>query len=341
MRIAILGNSGSGKSTLAREIAKVFGLPTLDLDTVAWVPGQVAVARDRADALADVAAFCAANEGWVMEGCYAGLVQAALPFQPLLLFVDPGMEACLANAQGRPWEPHKYASKEAQDGKLAFLLAWIRGYDTREGELGRDAHEALFQGYPGPRHRLTTRVDSAFIHALPRLTQAPDPPWNPAPREASMSPASLEHYLYDHIPLSKAIQVSVIEVGDEALILKAPLQPNINHRDTVFGGSASALAILAAWSLLHRRLRSEGFHSRLVIQRNTMEYERPIPGEFTARASLHPQAEWASFLRMLTRKGKARITVIAVLEHRGQRVGCFSGEFVALDGERGKPFSHG
>lgn len=169
MRIAILGNSGSGKSTLAREIAKAFGLPTLDLETVAWERGKVAVARDRAEALKDVQAFCAANPGWVIEGCYAELVRAALPFEPLLIWADPGAEACLTNARSRPWEPHKYASKKEQDEKLAFLLAWIEGYDTREDELSRLAHEALFDGYRGPKHKLSTRVDEAFLGSLPTL----------------------------------------------------------------------------------------------------------------------------------------------------------------------------
>ena len=52
MRIAILGNSGSGKSTLAAALAAAGGTPCLDLDTVAWEAGQVAVLRERlADAL--------------------------------------------------------------------------------------------------------------------------------------------------------------------------------------------------------------------------------------------------------------------------------------------------
>lgn len=145
-----------------------------------------------------------------------------------------------------------------------------------------------------------------------------------------MTPAELERYLHDHIPLSKAMQVSVVEVGDDAVRLRAPLAPNINHRDTVFGGSASAVAILAAWSLLHTRLRDAGLASRLVIQRNTMNYELPMAGSFTARAALPSDAAWESFTRMLRRKGRARITVPSVLEYEGQAAGHFEGDFVAL-----------
>lgn len=145
-----------------------------------------------------------------------------------------------------------------------------------------------------------------------------------------MLPDQLERYLHEHIPLSKAMGVSVLSVGEEAVTLRAPLAPNINHRETVFGGSASALAILAAWSLLHTRLRREGLVNRLVIQRNSIEYEKPILGDFTARASLVLPAAWPQFTRMLGRKGKARIAVSSVLERAGEAVGRLTGDFVAL-----------
>jgi thioesterase domain-containing protein len=145
-----------------------------------------------------------------------------------------------------------------------------------------------------------------------------------------MSPPELENYLHAHIPISKAMQVAVVAVQPDTVILSAPLAPNINHRDTVFGGSASAVAILAAWSLLHTRLATQGIASRLVIQKNTMSYAQPIDGTFTARATITHSQEWAQFLRMLERKGKARVTVVSELHFAGQVAGRLEGEFVAL-----------
>jgi thioesterase domain-containing protein len=98
----------------------------------------------------------------------------------------------------------------------------------------------------------------------------------------------------------------------------------------VFGGSASAIAILAAWSLLHIRLQRANITSRLVIQHNTMDYHLPILDEFTARAFIEHPETWQRFLGMLQRKGKARITVSSILEQNGQIVGSLTGEFVAL-----------
>ncbi|KKB12003.1 thioesterase [Devosia geojensis] len=144
-----------------------------------------------------------------------------------------------------------------------------------------------------------------------------------------MSPAELETYLHDHIPLSRAMGVRVMAIGENGVTLAAPLAPNINHRETVFGGSASAVAILSAWSLLHLRLTAEGLPSRVVIQRNSMEYLAPT-GDFIATSSFAPDADWAAFARMLSRRGRSRIAVEAVLEQEGIVAGRLHGEFVAF-----------
>ena len=140
----------------------------------------------------------------------------------------------------------------------------------------------------------------------------------------------LERYLHQHIPLSAAMQVSVREMTPQTLTLCAPIAPNINHQETVFGGSASTLAILSAWSLLQTRLAEEGLASRLVIQRNEMAYLKPMTGDFSATAALRDEHDWPGFLKMLRRKGKARIRLTAVLYSGGILAGKFSGEYVAL-----------
>jgi adenylate kinase family enzyme len=160
VRVAIVGNSGSGKSTLARSLAVAHGLAHLDLDSLAWEPGQIAVARDPVIAAADVAAFCRAHARWVVEGCYAELVRAALFATPLLVFLEPGVEACRAHCRARPWEPHKYPSREEQDRRLPFLLSWVEAYYQREGDLSLRAHQALFDGYEGPKQQV---ADPAII----------------------------------------------------------------------------------------------------------------------------------------------------------------------------------
>lgn len=155
MRIAILGNSGSGKSSLARWLAARANAAMLDLDTVAWEPEGAAVARPVEAAKGDVRLFCSQHEHWVVEGCYASLVAAALESGPLLVFLNPGEAQCLANCRVRPWEPHKYSSKEEQNERLEFLMAWVRDYYSRDGDMSLMGHRACFAAYGGPKVEVT------------------------------------------------------------------------------------------------------------------------------------------------------------------------------------------
>ncbi len=145
-----------------------------------------------------------------------------------------------------------------------------------------------------------------------------------------MTPAEIEAYLRRHIPVSAAMGVRVRACDASGATLTAPLAPNINHRATVFGGSASAVAILAAWTWLHFMLRETGLASRLVIQKNTVEYLAPIAGAFEARCDAPAAATWEKFLRTLRRHGESRIAVTAVLTCDGAKVAAFAGDYVAV-----------
>ena len=145
-----------------------------------------------------------------------------------------------------------------------------------------------------------------------------------------MTPGDLETYLHDRIPLSRAMLVRVVELSRDGVTLEAPLLPNINHRGTVFGGCSSALAVLSAWALLYTRLKEEGLSPRLVIRRNTMTYDAPISGPFQAVAASPDDASWSRFLRILGRKGRARIGITSLVRSETEPAGRMDGEFVAI-----------
>lgn len=146
----------------------------------------------------------------------------------------------------------------------------------------------------------------------------------------AMNTAELQDYLHKHIPISRAMGVRVLEAAEEAVRLSAPLAPNINHRETVFGGSASAVAILSAWALLFLRLRGAGLYGRVVIYKSSITYEQPITDTFTASSALSDPTAWDKFIKTLGRKNRARIRVRAVLDCHGTRVAEMEGQFVAL-----------
>ncbi|MDH5444040.1 MAG: thioesterase domain-containing protein [Gammaproteobacteria bacterium] len=145
-----------------------------------------------------------------------------------------------------------------------------------------------------------------------------------------MDRQDLENYLHEHIPLSAAMQAHIDVLKHERVVISAPLEPNINHRETVFGGSASTLATLAAWTLVHSSLKRLELDARVVIQKHTMTYDKPITDRFEAVCDRPAEDKWQRFLSMLQRRGRGRIHVQASLNCQGQNVGQFGGDFVAI-----------
>lgn len=162
MKIAIIGNSGSGKSFLAKTLAADSQIHVLDLDLVFWEAG----AREKPSEIriAEVRKFCQEHDSWIIEGCYSDLIEATFPWEPELIFMDPGQEVCISNCRRRPHEPHKYSTKEEQDQNLDFLLTWVADYYQRDGLMSYRSHCDLFDRYKGAKRRVTAQKEFSSNH---------------------------------------------------------------------------------------------------------------------------------------------------------------------------------
>lgn len=140
----------------------------------------------------------------------------------------------------------------------------------------------------------------------------------------------LEAYLYQHIPLSKHLGVRVEHADIESVRLIAPLEPNLNHRMTGFGGSISAVAILAGWSILWCRLRERTGGHNIVIQRNSIDYLAPVTSDFTAICEAPSASHWQRFERAFDQRGRSRIELDVEVRVADTLAARFTGRFVAL-----------
>lgn len=92
----------------------------------------------------------AGHDRWGIEGSCGELVEAASAHCTEMVFLAPGLEACLEHHRRRPWEPHKYASREARDAELENLQAWAAGYCERRDPWSYHAHRRIFDSFSGP-----------------------------------------------------------------------------------------------------------------------------------------------------------------------------------------------
>lgn len=161
LKIIILGNSGSGKSSLAKRLSADESVALLPLDDVAFENG--AERRSVAESVIAAEQFINSNENWIIEGCYADIIEPLLTHTESLIFLNPGIETCVSHCRSRPWEPEKFASKQLQDELLNNLIEWVQQYETRDDEYGLRRHREAFEAFKGVKREFVNPADYAAL----------------------------------------------------------------------------------------------------------------------------------------------------------------------------------
>lgn len=138
-----------------------------------------------------------------------------------------------------------------------------------------------------------------------------------------MTPEALEELIRSRIPVADFMQLTVALVTPDEVVIGAPLEPNRNVHGTLFGGSGTAIGLVAAWSLVHVRMQDEGLKAPLVVAQQTTHYFKPVTGAVTARAAFDVAQAWAPFAQRVNQGQRARVQVVVELrqEGPGNRVG--------------------
>ncbi len=147
----------------------------------------------------------------------------------------------------------------------------------------------------------------------------------------SMSAKALEAFLHEKIPLTKAMGLHVAESSAQRLVLEAPLDKNVNHLGTAFGGSLHMLPTLACYAGLWTLLREAGLDGHVVVKHSEADYKSPVKGTLCAICVRPSAAKAKDFIRDLQRHKKARMTLTAIVEgDTGKPAVEYSGDFVAM-----------
>ena len=149
MKVILLGNAGAGKSTLSRKLLAKQPAARLSLDEVVFQEGTER--RPLQESIVEVRRFIDEHENWIIEGCYADIIEPILAECEELIFLNPGIETCVAHCRARPWEPEKFGTIQEQDENLENLIAWVRFYETRTDEYGLLRHRALYESFQGKK----------------------------------------------------------------------------------------------------------------------------------------------------------------------------------------------
>lgn len=140
----------------------------------------------------------------------------------------------------------------------------------------------------------------------------------------------LEAILHHDIPLTRSLGLRVERWENQELRLQVPLQPNINHKSSMFGGSLYCAAVLAGWGWLHLRLREAGIEDgHIVIHEGKIEYPLPVVDDAMAICSAPSPEAWERFEEIYRRRGRSRLELHSrILAADGRDAVRFTGQFV-------------
>jgi thioesterase domain-containing protein len=148
----------------------------------------------------------------------------------------------------------------------------------------------------------------------------------------------LERILHADIPLTRAMGITLKRYDKHGLVLAAPLTPNLNHKQTAFGGSLNTLATLACWGLIQLLMRARNQAVTIVIQESSVQFLKPVKQDFEAVCPHPPKTVIDRFLRTMDRRGRARLALDAEICADGGIAVRFRGQFVAVDKARFQGF---
>jgi thioesterase domain-containing protein len=144
-----------------------------------------------------------------------------------------------------------------------------------------------------------------------------------------MSAASnLQSVLHEEIPLTRDMKISVVHCNDKLVELSAPLEPNINHKCSAFGGSLYSVAVLCGWGFIFNQMQLNNLSGHIVIQHSEVDYRLPVDGEIRAICELHEQTILQRFIKTFLRKKRARIKLQINIIYNGEKAMQFIGHYV-------------
>ena len=133
----------------------------------------------------------------------------------------------------------------------------------------------------------------------------------------------LQAIWYQQIPLSKAMDMRIVDFTDNTLTCTASLAPNVNVHGTAFAGSLYAAQALTGWGMMHLQLRLHDLDASIVIANGQIDYAKPVAEEIVVSCSFGGQE---AAMDNLQKSGKGRFQLTSKVQlSDGSSAGSFSG----------------
>ena len=119
--------------------------------------------------------------------------------------------------------------------------------------------------------------------------------------------AELQAFFVKNIPITTQMGLQVAHLDSACIRISAPLDANLNDKNTAFAGSLSSVLTLAGWGLVMGKLCALGIEADVMIHKCDLLYNQPVNRDFSAYCDLPEPAAWQRFMQTLKARGRSRI----------------------------------
>lgn len=144
----------------------------------------------------------------------------------------------------------------------------------------------------------------------------------------------VEEFLHTRVPLSKAMSCQVVEANDKLLRLSAPKFANTVTDEDFSDTSILNLCNLASWAFLQIALQRLNYKPLTSLSQASLAKGREIDSNSSkifATCTLPGDKEWQQFIRMLSRKARAKVTLTTSLSDELGETAKFICEYTTRD----------
>jgi len=129
---------------------------------------------------------------------------------------------------------------------------------------------------------------------------------------------TFEEIIHTQIPVVKDMGIELSGFNGTEIKLKAPLDKNINHRFSAFGGSIYSVAVLAGYGLIFLNLRKRNLNPHIVVHKSNVVYKAPILKDFEAICKIENNKEFNEFIQYYNENKKSRfeLTSNVIIDNR-------------------------
>jgi len=139
----------------------------------------------------------------------------------------------------------------------------------------------------------------------------------------------LEKKIYNEIPMTRLMELKLVNIDDKYFKTSAPLDINVNDKGSAFGGSLSSIAIISSWCLSKLISDELGFENvDILVIKNHSSFKKQVTNDIVCLCTIPTQKKINILKEKLKTKESASLKIHAKIVQDDETCMDYEGIYV-------------